>query len=105
MGTIVLLLAHVPSMLSVRSVDLWSALLQLFVLAFTSPFVTSVDEALISAVGLFMVVCVPTAACTTRSSVLLVCTVSFVFASIARVVIDAEEFELASQCSQLSLGV
>ena len=100
-----LLLAHVPSMLSVRNVDFWAALLQLFVMAFTSPLATSVDEAFISAVGLFMVVCIPAAACTTRSSVLLFCQVLFFFSSIVRVVIDDEEFELASQCSQLSLGV
>lgn len=101
-GTIVLLLAHVPSMLSVRNVDFWAALLQLFVMAFTSPLATSVDEAFISAVGLFMVVCIPAAACTTRSSVLLFCQVLFFFSSIVRVVIDDEEFELASQCSQLN---
>ena len=100
-----LLLAHVPSMLSVRSVDFWSALLQLFVIAFTSPLATSVDEAFISAVGLFMVVCLPAAACTTRSCVLLFSQFLVVLASIARVVIDDEEFKLASQCSQLSLGV
>lgn len=101
-GTIVLLLAHVPSMLSVRSADFWSALLQLFVIAFTSPLATSVDEAFISAVGLFMVVCLPAAACTTRSCVLLFSQFLFVLASIARVVTDDEEFKLASQCSQLN---
>ena len=78
--------------------------LQLSVLAFISPLATSADEVLIAATGLFMGVCVPATAFTTRSTVLLFCHAAFLFNAVVRVIIDKEEFKIASHCSVMKLG-
>jgi len=99
---VLLLLAHIPSFLSAHTLDFWSMVLQLSVLAFISPLATSADEVLIAATGLFMGVCVPATAFTTRSTVLLFCHAAFLFNAVVRVIIDKEEFKIASHCSVMN---
>jgi len=103
-GIVLLLLAHIPSVLSAHTLDFWSMVLQLTVLAFISPLATSADEVVIAATGLFMGVCIPATAFTTRSTVLLFCHAAFLFNAVVRVIIDKEEFKIASQCSVMKLG-
>jgi len=101
-GIVLLLLAHIPSVLSAHTLDFWSMVLQLTVLAFISPLATSADEVVIAATGLFMGVCIPATAFTTRSTVLLFCHAAFLFNAVVRVIIDKEEFKIASQCSVMN---
>eukprot|EP00438_Fugacium_kawagutii_P014333 Skav219410 [mRNA] locus=scaffold377:65360:68966:+ [translate_table: standard] len=100
--TVVLLVAQVPSMLTTSNLDVWSAVLQLLVLAFVSPLATSADEALVCAFILFTAVCAPAAAFSTSSSMILGVQVLFILVSLVRVFIEADEFEAAAKCSQLN---
>lgn len=101
-AVLLMLLAQVPGMLSTRTVDLWSAILQLIVLAFLSELATSAHETLMLGSGLFVTICVPAAAFANRRSVLLFCQLSFLLHAVVRAFRDFEEFQRATQCNALN---
>lgn len=101
-AVLLMLLAQVPGMLSTRTVDLWSAILQLIVLAFLSELATSAHETLMLGSGLFVTVCVPAAAFANRRNVLLFCQLSFLLHALVRAFRDFEEFQRATECNALN---
>eukprot|EP00438_Fugacium_kawagutii_P005756 Skav227244 [mRNA] locus=scaffold2789:202965:208406:+ [translate_table: standard] len=91
-------------MLTTRNLDIWSAVLQLLVLAFVSPLATSADEVLYSALALFTAICIPASAFSTSTSMILLVNILFMLLSLVRIRIEVEDFEAGARCSQLRLS-